>query len=332
MLSKNLVVQSFFDHFTSFLMSILLLSILHTVCSAMVPISPSETLNELESLLHFAIRHSDPSKLHELASNRREETMSPQEVSEMMEAMYSSETHFTEAINRTIIYREFDSDADLMTSLDFIEDFGDHLLDKGDLLHGLGALEKLVEWVLTSSASPVIHKRLTDLLVSVTQNREPTKKLVLELFPNISTEIFQILSSNYKCEENDQVCASLVSLITAIIGGNEGLVQRIDKSVISPLAENLNSVDPKSKFFARILTLMKVVTICFPNSQWMTVVDIERFLGLVGSVNISLGERILDLMPSRDRSAYARIYSQCITVREVPDSCSRYKLDSHDEL
>ena len=310
-----------------------LLIVVEVVQSAVMPIAqPSDTLKELESLLHFAIRNSDPSKLHELASNQQGQQMSPEEVSEMMEAVYSSESQFIESINRTILYREFDSEIELFASIDFIEDYGDHLLDKGDVFHRIGALDKLVEWVTTCSDSPSVHKRITDLLVTLTQNREPTKKLVLQIDPNFPTKIFHFLTTKYTCENDDKVCASLVSVVTAVIGGNESLVKSLDETVIASISEYLNTADPASKFFARILTLIKVVTIVHPDSQWKSKVNMERLFGFVGSINISVGEKILDLIPSRDSAAHARLYDQCLRVREDSDSCSRYRIDSREEL
>ncbi len=300
------------------------------------PLPDTMTEKELEGLLHFAIRNSDPSKLHEMASH--EKKISPEEAREVMEAMYSSESLFFETVNNLIIHRNWTSEEEMNASFEFIEDYGDHLVDKGDLLNSVGALEKLVNWVIEPNETPSTRKRVADLLVSLTQNREPTKLLVLRYQPEFVVKILVLISpQDHNCEANDEVCASLISLITAIMGGNEILMKQTEQSVIVPIAHLLSRLSPSSKTFARILTLLKVVPITEPGSAWTHAIARSELLGLVGTRNTTLqiGERILQLLsPIDDQTVKQRLHAQCIELRKHdPDSCSRFSIDRYkDEL
>ena len=318
----------------------LLLLYLSSAWCAMMPveqpiIDDTMTEKELESLLHYAIRHSDPQKLRDLATSQGgPPRISSEEAAAVMEAMYASESLFIKTVNETILLRNWTSEEELLGSLEFIEDYGDHLLDKGDLLHGVGALRSLVDWVVQSTDSSLIHEKVANLLVSVTQNREGTKKLILDMYPDLAQTVFSIIRSKYSCKQDDSVCASLISVITAIVGGNKQLMTDIDESVIGPVAGFLGSLSPSSKTFSRILTLLKVVTITVPSSEWKNFVDIDKVVEYIGSpeVGLSVGERILALMPNNPE-AKARIYSQCISIRKSEEACTKFKLDySSDEL
>jgi hypothetical protein len=243
-----------------------------------LPESMSE--QELEGLLHFAIRHSNLDKLREMAESGQTLESIRQETAAVVDAMYATDNLFRDTVREIFQNQSTKTTDEWLAAIEFIDDYGDHLLDKGDLLDGLGALEILLDLVMHPSMAGNsitwhVYSKLADLVVSITQNREETKRLVMKKRPKFVNTVFKVIQG--KClqpsnpsPDDDEVCASLISVITAMINGDP-IESASDEEILCPLAKNFpifakNMVNT----FSRLITLFRVAAISGGQTQWRT--------------------------------------------------------------
>jgi len=296
------------------------------------------TEKELEGLLHFAIRHSDGGKLREMAESGKNLDDLRQDTAAVIEAMYATDELFKTTVQHALIDNDIENEKDLLTALEFIEDYGDHLLDKGDLLNGLGALVSLVDRVVSGgNVSVLVHSKLADLIVSITQNRDETKKLIKNIRPNFLGNIFQIIQDNCMGDTwDDTLCSSLVSVITSMIGGEE-ISSQTDTEIFVPLASWISKLHETSTF-SRLLTLFRVVSLPLTSevadAKWKKVIDKSHLSALIedASVSFQLKRKIFDLLVRLgDGNVHIKMHEKCPISR--PDSaCDEFINLDRDEL
>jgi hypothetical protein len=277
------------------------------VHGAMMPVDePEVVLNsqqlpapELEGLLHFAIRNSNLTKLREMAENA-EDHFSTEKFNQLINALEETDRIIKDTVNKTFISRSWESDDEFIAAIELLQDYGDHLVDKGDMLHKMHALEPLLDWITVSDTkTPELLSRLLEFVFDITQNREPTKALVLELRPNIVEQIYSNFVTEWRCDSNekesDEVCASLVMVINALIGNNEQIQKRLDQPIISSLSKLLSRVDPSSALFTRLLSTFKLLSQHTEESEWIKAVDIPAFLVNIDDVKqVTVGLKAIE--------------------------------------
>ena len=269
--------------------------------------------DQLESLLHFAIRHSDSSKLREMASL----PIIASNFSAVLDFMYQADKSFEEHLVVTIVDKRWESADEWEAAFDWIMDYGDHLLDKGELMEKFQVLKPLVEWVLVAEGPILI--RVCELIVGISQNRESTQGLILAHRPSVIREIFARVDFI-----NDELCASLMSVIAAMLGNNESLQHHVDEDVLVPIALEMNKSYLPTKLFAKTISLFRIVQALSVGveMEWKKILNVPRLLSQVGVVDLILGEQITTLAEAMTTSggldllrARVRLEQQCTTVK-----------------
>ena len=259
---------------------------------------------ELEGLLHFAIRNSNLTKLREMAENAQDSPSISFE--DLIEALADTDRVFRTTVNRTLVLQDWETEAEFLAGFQFLEDYGDHLVDKGDLLHKMHALAPLLDWLVdfmpnTDALTPAVGERLALLLVEITQNREPTKDLVFSLKPDIVESIAQTVVSKHKCFDStdslDNLCAAKISAINALIGNNLDLHAQLDESVFARFADGLNNLPPGRATFARLVSTFRALTMeSRQEAKWMHAVDLSRLVENSETQNVFFAQKIVGLV------------------------------------
>jgi hypothetical protein len=292
---------------------------------------------ELEGLLHFAIRNSDLTKLHEMAEKGSAEYA--EKFDALIEALAESDRVLKDVVNQTLVARSWKTEDDFLAGIELLMDYGDHLVDKGDMLHKMNALEPLLDWVVDFNiVEPKwtlgVLEGLVDLVTELTQNREPSKKLIMELRPDFVDKIPQMVISNqWGClsGQNDSLCGSFVMALNAMIGNNPELQAKFDKSEFPTLAAIMIKTDASSTFFNRLLSTFKVLVTTGESAgtEWIKAIDLDALISEVSSANqIGTGLRIIDLVEqiAKRRSvsldlteARKTVYAKCIEQKGKED-------------
>lgn len=282
------------------------------ILGGMVPVStePPAELNldalprpELEDLLHFAIRNSNLTKLREMAD--RNERISGEKFKQLLAAVDDTEKIVRKTIEKTIVSKSWIHESEFISGIQLIQDYGDHLVDKSDTLHKMGALEPLLDWLIYPQLNSTritlnVIQEAAQLVADITQNREPAKTLVLELKPFFVEEVFSTLTRKWTtCSPAESsVCAGYILVINAIIGNNHVLQDRVSLSVLKPLAELLNDANVTSPVFGRLLSTFKIVKDSSSSeSPWLRTINTELLIEKALEVRqLSLALRIVELV------------------------------------
>jgi hypothetical protein len=305
---------------------------------------------ELEGLLHFAIRNSNLTKLREMAANA--ETISGEKFDQLMKAIAETDRILKDTVTRTLIAKNWETEEEFLNGMELIQDYGDHLLDKGDMLHKMHALEPLLDWIVEfpivegKHTIPVLENAL-ELVTAITQNREPTKTLILKLRPNLIHQIFESLSGRWMCfsktHHHDEVCGNLLMVVNSLIANNPSLQQEFDTSVFSPLSKILVQIDPRSAFFTRILSTFKLLE--DEGGVWAKEMNIASMLDSLGRVQkVSVGSRLIELVQRLAKiqgkhvnlaNANQHLHALCVAEKGAENEWCRdllVELDISDEL
>ena len=316
--------------------------------AGMVPVSPPEEQGipdpdrgEMEDLLHFAITHSNLTLLREMATTGTK--LDPSEITQVLDAMHEADRLFYECVNRTLILRNWESVEETIAAINYMLDYGNHLVDKADLIHKKGALTPLIDLILSPSPDMAVYLKLLELTVDISQNRETAQLLLLQARPSLVGDVVDLAVGS----TDDEQSAALVSVVNSIIGGNTDIQAGIDDSVLNTLVGMWDRADPKSTVFVRLITTFRILAAetASLSRGWVRLVDMPRILSEVGSLNLFVGDRVLAVMtklsPQIDeiaRGAIAearlRLHAQCIQERGNGDEiCSTWKSSNHsDEL
>ena len=292
-------------------MKIILMYFFPFLGAAMVP-----TPDKMEDLLHLAMRYSNLTRLRELAENGHKMNVSESAIGELMAAFQKTQDVFKETVNRSLIIQDLESEQAYLESFDFIEDHGDHLLDKGDLLHKMNALEPLLDCVLKVQVNETITTRVieraADLLVSIAQNRESTQILILSLRPFILPHLVENIQTSWQCFvsfDNDNLCSSLIGVLNAL------LYERFDQnqSWIRELAKILSHFDKESKSFSKLLTTFRILKMNNPyHAEWVSSINIGALSETARSADGKIADRILNFLESiGHRAEEKRINEDC---------------------
>lgn len=304
---------------------------------------------ELEGLLHFAIRNSNLTKLREMAG-RKNHHISDESFQQLIAAFQESDKVLRDTINRTLVAKDWESEAEFLSGLELVQDYGDHLLDKGDLLDKLHALEPLLDWVIgfrvdESRFTETVLQTAAQLLTDISQNREPTKTLILQRRPRFIHDLYQKIDKSTSVL-SEETKASLVLVLNSLIANNPEVVQLIDESILTPLAKQLNELDISNAIFSRLLTTFRV---CIPfaasSTAWLRVINTQKLIAHASESNqVSNGIRIVELVElvhkSQNRkpdTSHARetLFVRCVEQNGENDEwCYSLKPDSvsKDEL
>lgn len=314
----------------------------------MVPVSPPEEdaipdlhRGEMEDLLHFAITHSNLTLLREMANSGNK--LDPSEITQVLDAMHEADRFFFECVNRTLILRNWESVEETVAAIDYMQDFGNHLVDKADLIHKKGALTPLIELILNPTLDKAVYLKLIELTVDISQNRETAQLLLLQAKPTLVGDVVDLAVGS----TDDETAAALVSVVNSIIGGNTDIQAGIDDSVLNTLVGMWDRADPKSGVFVRLVTTFRILAsdTASLSRGWVRLVDVPRILSHVGSLNLFVGDGVLAVMvrlgPQIDETARGaiaeaglRLHAQCIKDRGNEDEiCSTWQSSNHsDEL
>ena len=331
--------------------TILWLCGIQQVLSAMMPVAtpapaaesePNLPDRDMEDLLHFAITHSNLTKLREMAEAKHRFNASS--FDELMEAMRHTDLVFEQMVNSTLIAKDWKTEAEFIGGFQFIEDYGDHLLDKADLIHKLGGLGPLIDLMLNYRVSDVLLVRVNGLVVELTQNRDTGKEVFFSLRPSVVKDVYAVMETDWQCftpSANDQVCSSFSSVLNSFIGGNTTLQSELEESVFDPLAKRLTTVNGTSTLFIRLISTFRILaTETDTATRWMHAMDYPSLLNQVGRIGMFTGEKIIGLVARVNRvlnrgdvpdlivGASHRLYRQCIDVRGTDDDlCANWKID-----
>lgn len=295
---------------------------------------------DLESLLHFAVRHSDHAKLREMAEIASADIPSfPNSLDDFMHT--ENDVVFHDVVNRTIVAKSWGTEPEFEAALDYISDYGDHHFDKGGMLEKFGALSHLLDWTVRFNSTGMnftdfLLVRVADLLVGISQNREETHSLILSHRPGIVRELFHSFTNQWLChspvdERMDWLCASLVSAISAILGVNQSLVHHVDIDVLVPLAATFSHMPIETKLFARTLSLLRVAQSQTPGvpMEWKRELRVAALLNrAVETDEVFLGEQLVALLESIDDGMHASMLSKART--RIAHQCSLLKGNEHE--
>ena len=258
---------------------------------------------ELEDLLHFAIRNSNLTKLREMAEHA--DRIPKQSIDELIEAFAETDRVFRTTVTRTLVSKDWGTEEEFLAALELIGDYGDHLVDKGDLINKMGALGPLLEWVSDfkregDRVTPKVGEGLANLLVELTQNREETKRAVLGLKPDIVETLTYSVIHKYRCldaqTDQHELCAALLSAVNSMIANNPELQQRLDDTVFVPLAESLTRSAIHPAIFTRLISTFRALSMERAEApKWMHAVDLDSLLEKSEALNVFVGQRVVEL-------------------------------------
>jgi len=308
----------------------ILLFLLAETQQGLVPV-PEEpaALPEMEDLLHMAIRHSNLTKLRDMAENGFRLNQSDSILNEVMHALRENQELFSNTVTHSLILQDLPSEEQYLAALDFIEDYGDHHVDKGDMLYKMHALEPLLDTVLKRSVNEKITtaviERAADLLVSITQNRESTQLLVFSLRPAFLNQLIHNMQNIWRCfpsKETENLCVSLIGVLNGLYAENS----RLDDTLFQDLAGNLTTLDPESRIFPKLLTTFRIASMHSHSSDsWaLGKLDLPALLSISTSAPLHVSEKILRLVESiplslNVRTTFSALQNRCFAEKGSQD-------------
>ena len=299
-------------------------------------LATAHSLPEMEDLLHLAIRNSNLSKLSEMAQNGYKLNVSETFIDQVMETYQETQNVFRDTVSRSLLSQDLEAEDEYIACFDFIEDYGNHLVDTGDLLHKMNSLEPLLNTVLKQPDfdaffTPLVIEKAADLLVSITQNREPTQLLVRNLKPSFLYQIFHNLQNVWHCfdsAEFDNLCSALVGVLNAMLNDSSDRNQVF----LTDLAKTLTRLQPTSNIFSRLLNTFRILNLNKSSpvdaADWMSALDSASLLSLSNSAPLKVAERILRLLDSlsptnKIQDEFLSLYYRCVNEKGAHDNWCR---------
>lgn len=300
-------------------------------------LATAHSLPEMEDLLHLAIRSSNLTKLSEMAQNGYKLNVSEIFIDQVMERYQEIQNLFRDTVSRSLLLQDLESEDEYIACFDFIEDYGNHLVDTGDLLHKMNSLEPLLNTVLRQPDldaffTPLVIEKAADLLASITQNREPTQLLVRNLKPSFLHQIFLNLQNVWHCfdsAEFDNLCSALVGVLNAMLNdsSDQNQVFLID------LAKTFTRLQPTSNTFSRLLNTFRILLNLNKSSpvddaDWVSALDSASLLSLSNSAPLKVAERVLRLLDSlsstnKMQDEFSSLYYRCVNEKGAHDKWCR---------
>jgi hypothetical protein len=294
-------------------------------------VASSSVQSELNQLLHVAIAHSNLTRLSELAQ-AGESIVGSLDIGNPIE---DGNRLFKDTVQFTITDRVWELESDFLDGLQFISDFGDHLVDKLALIHQWGGLESLLDWVVEDGSGNEVQKRAVELLTELTQNRDEAVELIYQARPGMIRDIVKRMDGCFIVGKGSMrgLCGSWVSLVTALVS------RSTDVKEFEKLGSHFSRMSqPDSVMFPRYVTLFRAFAIA-QGDAWRDSVDILRLKQWVGhhTLPLHVGHRLYMLLQSEltksdSDAARGRLYHQCVEKNGHEDDwCDQFMLD-RDEL